>query len=573
MIQFDEEKQSKRIDELRKQEAEEYARYLAEENNLEYTDLSLVAINNDALRILTETECRDANIVAFAVNNKTIKVAVLSPFSEKTKAIVESLKTKGYTPLIHVVSKESLEKAWANYKDLSFSTVTKGGSLDIANEDIVTFIRSVKTIDDVKKLVGGVLAEKKSVRVSQVLEIMLAGALATNASDIHIEPEENDVRLRYRLDGVLTDILVFDRETHKLITSRIKLLSGLKLNVSAAQDGRFSVVVEDTSIEIRTSTLPGAYSESIVMRLLNPKSIQVPMEELGFDPRLLTTIQHEIAKPNGMILTTGPTGSGKTTTLYAFLRRIHTPDIKIITIENPIEYHLPGIVQTQVTAEHPTTGQSAKNSDSNSNEYTFAAGLRAALRQDPDVIMVGEIRDNETAETAVNSALTGHLVFSTLHTNNAAGTFPRLIDLGVNPKIISSAINIALAQRLVRKLCTKCKHEIPVEGKNKEIVEGVLSHIVNKEYVPQKITLWEAPGCPECNGLGYKGRIGVHEAILVDDTVEQMLMGSPSEREIKKATRSQGLLDMREDGVLKAINGTTSLDELGRVVDLEEKYL
>jgi type II secretory ATPase GspE/PulE/Tfp pilus assembly ATPase PilB-like protein len=259
-----------------------------------------------------------------------------------------------------------------------------------------------------------------------------------------------------------------------------------------------------------------------------------------------------------MILNTGPTGSGKTTTLYAFLRKIHTPEVKIITIENPIEYHLPGIVQTQTDEK--------KN-------YTFSEGLRSALRQDPDVIMVGEIRDAETAEIAVNSALTGHLVFSTLHTNNAAGTFPRLIDLGVNPKIISSALNLAMAQRLVRKLCPDCKKQKKLEGEEKKIIDDILDGILDKAYLEGVDIehIWESVGCDKCNHLGYKGRIGIHEIIVIDEKVEMALKENPSEREIKKASAGQKLLDLTQDGVLKILSGVTTLGELERVVDIEKK--
>ncbi|MDE2116823.1 MAG: type II/IV secretion system protein, partial [Patescibacteria group bacterium] len=326
------------------------------------------------------------------------------------------------------------------------------------------------------------------------------------------------------------------------------------------QDGRFSVKLgegeDQTEIEIRTSILPGAYNESIVLRILNPKSIQVPLEELGIPEKLLGIILKEIDKPNGMILTTGPTGSGKTTTLYAFLRKIHTPDIKIITIEDPIEYHLPGITQTQVNTE--------KN-------YTFALGLRSALRQDPDIIMVGEIRDSETATTAINSALTGHLVFSTLHTNNAAGAFPRLIDLGVNPRVISSAITIALAQRLVRKLCPVCKKQETIQGEDKKTIDGVLGSIVDRTLVPAKSdTYWKPVGCDKCNHTGYQGRIGIYEGILMTDEINKAVEYSTSEQEIAKVAKPQGVLTMLEDGIIKVVTGVTALEELQRVISLEE---
>jgi type IV pilus assembly protein PilB len=442
---------------------------------------------------------------------------------------------------------------------LSFSFETKSGALDISNDQITEFLSQVRSIEDIKKLIDEVLKMKKSYRISRILEIILAGAIAIGASDIHLESEDEYVRLRYRLDGLLTDILQFDSETYKLLLSRIKLISNLKLNLSGAQDGRFSIKIKESEIEIRTSLLPSAYSESVVLRVLNPNSIQVPLESLGIHPRLLAVIQHEMNKPNGMILNTGPTGSGKTTTLYAFLRKIHTPEVKIITIENPIEYHLPGIVQTQTDEK---------------KEYTFSAGLRSALRQDPDVIMVGEIRDSETAEIAVNSALTGHLVFSTLHTNNAAGTFPRLVDLGVNPKIISSALNLAMAQRLVRKLCQNCKQEAKLEvgSKEKENIDRIIESITDKSYLEGIDTskVFKSVGCSQCNNIGYKGRVGIYEAILVDDKVDEALRENPSEREIKKASLGQNLLDLPQDGVLKVLQGITTLDELQRVVDIEK---
>jgi type II secretory ATPase GspE/PulE/Tfp pilus assembly ATPase PilB-like protein len=350
---------------------------------------------------------------------------------------------------------------------------------------------------------------------------------------------------------------MFDKETYGLLLSRIKLLSGLKLNVkSEAQDGRFSIKIGDGEIEIRTSILPGAYDESIVMRILNPKSIQVPLEDLGINQKLLNVLLKEIDRPNGMVLTTGPTGSGKTTTLYAFLRKIYSPEVKIITIEDPIEYHLKGIVQTQVETE--------KN-------YTFASGLRSALRQDPDIIMVGEIRDNETAQIAINSALTGHLVFSTLHTNDAAGSFPRLIDLGVNPKVISSAISIALAQRLVRKLCPLCKKEVTLEGSDKEIVEKILSTVVDKTQIPEnKKSIWKSVGCDKCNNSGYKGRTGIYEGILITEEIDKVIEYSTSEKEIAKTAAPQGILNMSQDGIIKVLNGMTSLDELERVISLND---
>ncbi|MFH1472862.1 MAG: type II/IV secretion system protein [bacterium] len=556
MIQFDEEKEEEKLELLRKREGESLAEAMAGRHGISYLDLSVHPVDIDSLRVIKESVAREASMAVFEETDKNLSVAVLSPENPKTVEVVENLKERGYNPTLYMVSEESLEKVWNRYKDMSYSSETKSGALDISNEQILDIIKKVTSLEDIKKLVTEVLSMKKSYRISRILEIILAGSIALKASDVHLEPEEEGVRLRYRLDGVLTDILHFDIETFTLLLSRIKLVSELKLNVrERAQDGRFSIKLDDTEIEVRTSLLPGPHGESIVLRVLNPDSISVELESLGIHPKLLKVLLAEIRKPNGMILTTGPTGSGKTTTLYAFLKKIYTPDIKVITIENPIEYHLGGIVQTQTNSE---------------KGYSFAEGLRSALRQDPDVIMVGEIRDGETATVAVNAALTGHLVLSTLHTNNAAGSFPRLLDLGVNPKVISSALNVSLAQRLVRKLCQTCKKELPLEGKNKELVDTILTNIKDSTYLEgvQKDKTWVAVGCPECSGLGFKGRIGVYEAILVDDAIEKTVIKNPSERDIREVARAQAMLSIVEDGIIKVLNGVTSLEELDRVVDL-----
>ncbi len=556
--EFNEEKQLKSFEVLKKKEEEDLAQMLSTKYGVAYLDLSAVPINIDALRVIREEDARAAKVAVFNVIDKKIDVAVLAPESSETQEAVSKLKEAGYIPTIYMVSHESLNKVWNRYKDLSYSFETQGGALDISNEEIANLLKNVTNVGSLKNEIDKVLSAKKSYRISKIFEIILAGALAMKASDVHIEPEEVQVRLRYRLDGVLTDILYFDHETFKLLLSRIKLISDLKLNVTGAQDGRFSIKIPDGDVEVRTSLLPGAYTESVVLRLLNPKATSVDLEGRGIHPRLLKIFLHEINKPNGMILVTGPTGSGKTTTLYAFLKKIYNPEIKVITIENPIEYHLQGIVQTQT------------NEDTN---YTFAAGLRAALRQDPDVIMVGEIRDNETAETAINAALTGHLVLSTLHTNNAAGSFPRLMDLGVNPKVITSAINISIAQRLVRVLCPYCKKEVVAGDADKKIIETTLESVTDKSYLDgiQREKVWESVGCEKCNMLGFVGRIGIFEAILADEAIEKVVLTNPSEREIRKVAAPQNILSMKQDGIIKVLQGTTSMAELARVIDLEKE--
>jgi type II secretory ATPase GspE/PulE/Tfp pilus assembly ATPase PilB-like protein len=367
---------------------------------------------------------------------------------------------------------------------------------------------------------------------------------------VHIEPEEENVLVRYRLDGVLTPVAPIDNETYRAVLTRIKLLSGLKINIrNSAQDGRFSVRLDEKEIEIRTSLLPGNNGESVVMRLLDPTSIGISLERLGMRPQFLEVIRTELEKPNGLILNTGPTGSGKTTTLYAFLKHVLDPGLKILTIEDPIEYHLNGIVQTQV----------------NHKEYTFASGLRSALRQDPDMIMVGEIRDEEVASTAIHAALTGHLVFSTLHTNNAAGAYTRLIDIGVAANIVGSAVNMVMAQRLVRTLDPTRRREVPIEGRDKEFVDRVLAGLHDKSLIPTNTkTMW-VEDAPE-GEVGYKGRIGVYEIIRTTRDVEDAIRKNLTIRELEEVARKQGFMSMHEDAILKVLEGVTTLEEVRRIL-------
>lgn len=555
MIKFDEEKLNRKLGELRRKEEEELAQLISSRHNLPYIDLSSISISIDALKEIEEKSAREANIAPFAIIDKKIRVALLTPVNEKTQMTIRELERKGYLPELFIASSISLKRAWNAYKELNMTHETSAGSVSISNDEIIKTIAKQPKIPDIQKEISELLVNKTGYKTSRVLEYVIAGALASEASDIHIEPEEEKARVRYRLDGVLNDVIEIDLITFNLLLSRIKLVSGLKLNVQKdSQDGRFSIKLPSGDIEVRTSVLPGAYSESIVLRLLNPNSISVPLEQLGIEKNLMDIFAREISRPEGMVLTTGPTGSGKTTTLYAFLRKIHTPDVKIITIEDPIEYHLPGVVQTQV----------------NDKGYTFLDGLRAALRQDPEIIMVGEIRDSETAQIAINSAQTGHLVFSTLHTNSAAGAFPRLIDLGVNPSVITSAINLVIAQRLVRMLCNDCKKEVPLEEETKILFEKILTDVPASLNVPQRDKMWTAVGCEKCNKTGYKSRIGIHEAIMVKGSnIEELISRSASEKEIALASKAQGIPSLVQDGIAKILQGVTSLDELRRVIDVK----
>lgn len=549
---FDTDREDAKLAAIREQEEEDLARILSEKYALTYTDLSIIPVHLDALRVVPEASARAAQAVAFDKNGKHLSLALRDPNNDSLPSVVHELEEQGFIIERFLISRISLEKALERYKDFSYATENREGVFDLSGSELGELAKNLTSIASIKEGLAVSMEAGHRAQMSKVVEQVLAGALALKASDIHIEPEESGVRLRLRLDGMLTDTYVFDRHAYELFVSRIKLLSGLKLNVhDRPQDGRFSIEVGGAEVEIRTSLIPGGYGESIVMRILDPSTIGFSFESLTIHPKVLARLALEIKRPNGMLLTTGPTGSGKTTTLYTFLKHIHTPEIKIITIEDPIEYHLPGIVQTQT----------------NGAEYTFAAGLRSILRQDPDVIMVGEIRDAEVAETAIQAALTGHFVFSTLHTNNAAGTFPRLVDLGVDPKSFSSAITVAMAQRLVRTLDPEHKKQVPLTDDQKRMIERVFSGVEDASLLPSSIETTWVPD-PSKEHTGYKGRVGVYEAIFMDDTLGEFLRDNPSEHDIQKQVVRQGALTMAQQGVLNAVNGLTSLEEVFRVVDL-----
>lgn len=549
-----------RVRSMREKNEEDLVRALSKKHGVGYVDLSTISVNTDALKLIPQDRAQAAKIAAFNMIGNKIAIAVRSPLIPQVQIELDKLSQKGYSYNLFMCSERSLEKAWSRYGDISYAVKTERGVIDLSSADLQDVLESIDSLDDAKSILKQALDSKQAYRVSKVIELTLYSAHALGASDVHIEPGEFDARVRFRLDGILTNIVTIDSNIYNKIRNRIKLTSGMKLNISAnAQDGRFSIKMASQEIEIRASALPDANGESLVLRLLDPDAISVPIEDLGIEPSLLKILSKEIRKPNGMILNTGPTGSGKSTTLFAFLKKIRSPEIKIITIENPIEYHVPGITQTQIDKK---------------KGYDFLAGLRAAMRQDPDVIMVGEIRDSETANTAANAALTGHLVLSTLHTNSAAGTFARLLDLGVNPKTLSVSLNVSLAQRLVRVLCPHCKKKILTsESEYHEYIEKFLPTIDKEKYLKdvELDHVYESVGCSKCNNTGYKGRIAVLEAILMDKEIEQLLKTSPSEREINNGSRHQGLLRMVQDGVVKVLQGQTTMSELNRVLDLDEE--
>lgn len=560
MPKFDETKLLKDTNTLRAQQEESIIQLSAQKFGVRYVDLTAINISTDALALIEEEVAAEADMAAFKLFADELHVAVRSPRQEKTQAVLAELEKK-YTVIVYMASLRSLRKAWDRYDDLTL-TQRSVSLLDISPESLKRIIDSVKKNSDVRPLLKTVEEDPKN-KVTRMIEIFLGSAIATNSSDVHLEPQQDNVRLRYRQDGILEDVAFLSLEIYRPIKNRLKILSEMKLtNTHDAQDGRFTIAYEDTQIEIRSSTIPTAYGEGFVMRILDPKGIQRKFEDLGIEPNLLELLKKEIAKPNGMILTTGPTGSGKTTTLYSFLRYIYNPGIKVLTIEDPIEYHLSGINQTQT--DH------AKG-------YDFLSGLRAALRQDPDVIMVGEIRDNETAGIAVNASLTGHMVFSTLHTNNAAGVVPRLLDLKINPGVLAAALTVAIAQRLARRICQNCKIESTPTKYEQETIDKVLNQAkhfnkqIEKYYdFSQGIKTYKSPGCPECNEKGYAGRVGIYEVILMDENIEAILYDSPNERKIRMAAEKQGLLTMAEDVIIKVLHGLTDMEEALRVINIED---
>ncbi|MFZ2500536.1 MAG: type II/IV secretion system protein [Minisyncoccia bacterium] len=554
-LPFDVKRTDIKLSEIRDREEEDVASILSEKYGMPYINLSLKEINNDALRLIKEEDARAAETAVFDEISKELSLAVHNPNNPTLAKVIEDLSSRGFVIHQFLVSEKSLEKAFARYSEISHSSESKAGTVSIVDDVAAKLTAEGSTLAALIHELDAAVAQKSFNHVSLIIETILAGAFALRASDIHFEPKEESALLRLRIDGLLTNTYTFDATTYRQINMRIKFLSGVKLNVTdQAQDGRFSITRSAGNAEMRVSLIPGNHGESIVMRILDPSSTQVSYKELGIHPKLLARLETEIRRSNGMLLTTGPTGSGKTTTLYSFLREISTPEMKIITIEDPVEYHLDGIVQTQVKGD----------------KYTFADGLRSIVRQDPDVIMVGEIRDGETANVAIQASLTGHFVLSTIHTNSAAGTFPRFVDLGADPKSFGSSITVAMAQRLMRKLDPTKKKERPLTDVEKQMIAKVFEPLVDKTLIPEEIeTVWEPDESLLKEGeTGYHGRIGLYEAIFMDDELATFLRDNPPANDIARLAVKQGYLTMAQDGIIKALAGVTSLSEVAGAVDL-----
>jgi len=551
MALADPKKFQEKLKKTRQESEERDAQRRASSLGFSYIDLKPFPIQIEALGLVEEEAAKENLLATIAINKgHDVVLVAQDPTTKGVQSVVEDLKNKKYNPLLFVCSQNGLQIAWDSYKFVPKKIKKRIIGEVVFEEGHLKELRAtLHKVSDAQEAI----TKFQDSNTSKILEFILASALVIGASDIHIEPHENIARLRFRIDGELNDITELASHVYKALDSRIKLLSHLKLNVRGEpQDGRFTIKTGEKSVEIRTSLVPAEHGETIVLRVLDPDSIKAGLEDLGFRKEDLEIIKNTLLKPNGMILNTGPTGSGKTTTLYAFIKYIYTSTIKIITIEDPIEYHLTGISQTQVDS---TSG------------YTFSSGLKSILRQDPDVILVGEIRDLDTAEIAMHAALTGHVVFSTLHTNEAAGSVPRLINMGVKPPVIAPALNLVIAQRLIRKLCNTCKHKVKLDENMKNKLGTFMETLPKRIKKPDSntITVYEV-GQSTCNKCheGHKGRIGVFELFVMNEQLEKLIHADSAKAEIKKSAIQSGMLTMQQDGILKVLDGITTFEEIRR---------
>lgn len=520
--------------------------------SLQYINLEAFPIGPETLSLITEEQAKALQVICFFKQETEMRVAAVDPDVADLHNLIAGLQNT--FPDAHIalylISEQSFKKAFKLYATLPKTLVSSYG-VRITEEDLLRFQKEISGFADLQTRLA-------KVTMTEAFAMVIALAMSNNASDIHIEAEETDVKVRYRMDGILQEVAVVAKELWPRLISRIKGLAGLKINVAnMPQDGRITIDMKNDKLDLRISTLPSAYGESVVMRLLTGKESGLQFEQLGLRGRALKELTEQLKRPNGMIITTGPTGSGKTTTLYAFLNRLNTSERKIITLEDPVEYRIKGLVQSQI--DH-------------SKDYTFAKGLRAILRQDPNVVMVGEIRDLETAEVAIQAALTGHLMFSTIHTNDAAGAIPRFLSMGVKPFLLAPALNAVIGQRLVRKIHTACKAPVTLDGETKTKVIDLLKTIPSN--APEKASLapdtewkfYKGQGCTACNNTGFKGRLGIYEVFTMNPDIEQMILkGDISDYRMREVMHSAGFISMVQDGLLKALDGMTSVDEVFRV--------
>lgn len=547
---------------MRRDAEERDAQRRATAYGLPYLAPAKVSVSLDALGLMSEDVAKKSQCAVIAIKGKRIALIAYDSKFSQTRAQIAFFEKEGYSINLFIVSLSSLLYALSFYtfvqkerevisgKVRVASPAASEGSDKTSTQSAVAPTQGLETIELVR------MALEKQVsagQVSDMVDTILAGAMGTRASDIHLEPGDAVSKLRYRIDGNLNDVYPkLSNNVYHSIISRLKLLSNLKLNVrDEPQDGRFTINFPNKDVQVRVALAPSEFGEVVVMRLLDPDAINLTLSDLGLRDDDRVIVEDQLSKPYGMALNTGPTGSGKTTTLYAFLRHKITPEVKIITIEDPIEYHLDGIQQTQVNDEAG---------------YSFASGLRSLMRQDPDVILVGEIRDKETAEIAVQAALTGHLVFSTVHANEAAGAIPRLFDLGVKAASLAPALNLLIAQRLIRRLCRFCKApDEEMSNDTKEKIKGHLSLLpprVDSEKFINGLDVYKPVGCDKCNMTGYKGRVGIYELLVITDSLRALIGKEVGQIEFQKTIEQTDFVSMQSDGLLKIVSGLTTLDEV-----------
>ena len=542
------EKFDEKMKEVRLRELEDETKRQAAVAGIQYVNLKGFPISPEALGQLPREQAESLKVVCFLYSGSEFRLAAVNPADPHVKEIqfqiAERLQANGG---VYQISEESLRVALKMYDTLpKIKIIVKG--VKVTDDELNRFKSELKTFSDIQRVLN-------KASITDIMTIVMAAAIQFGTSDVHVEAEEKRVGISFRVDGVLQDVAELPHDFWKKIISRIKLISGLKINVTdRPQDGRFTIFLKDGDTDVRVSTIPTNWGESVVMRLLRPGSIAVEFASLGFRPLVEKKLVHEINKPHGMIITTGPTGSGKTTTLYAILRKLNTEDVKIITLEDPVEYKLAGINQSQI--DH-------------SKQYTFASGLRSILRQDPDIVMVGEIRDLETAETAINAALTGHMMLSTLHTNDAAGALPRFISMGVKPFLLAPSLNAIIGQRLTRKIHQDCKEEMTLDAETMARVTAIIKEIPENsgEVVvpPEQWKFYKGKGCEICNNTGYKGRVGIYELLTMTDTIRAAMSEKIDEYQVRQLAKAQGMCTMQQDGMLKCLEGLTTVDEVLRV--------
>lgn len=504
---------------------------IADHFGFNFIDLEKHKIEEKVLRLIPELMARAKNTIVFEEGSKTIKVGMREPNNKEVIKLIEKEVGKEVVP--YFITPKSFKIGLSKYE-----------------------IGLKKEIDQILEKAEDEPTKKKGDSIVRLVDTLLVYGYKNNASDIHVEPYPDKILVRFRIDGVLHDVLELPKELLGSIVTRIKILSQMRIDEhKATQDGKMNFQIDDKRIDIRVSIVPVTEGENVVMRLLVAKNQLFDLQGLGLSGESLARVNRAVKSSQGMILATGPTGSGKTTTLYAVMKILNTRKVHVSTIEDPVEYSIKGVSQIQVNPKA---------------NLTFAKGLRSIVRQDPDIIMVGEIRDEETADIAVNSALTGHLVLSTLHTNDASTTLPRLLDMGIEPFLVASTVNVVIAQRLVRKVCEHCKTSYPLSLEEKKLVESipeVRKIFEEKDYSDlDKVNLYKGTGCKKCTNTGYAGRIGIFEVLEVDKDIKKLILQKESSSNITEKARENGMITMIEDGLEKVFAGETTLSEVLRVI-------